>query len=46
MAFKLPDEPSTQESLQCLACAGNQEINKNINSKNKYFNTNIYRYLD
>ncbi len=25
---------------------GNQEINKNINSKNKYFNTNIYRYLD
>mgnify|MGYP001357861301 CR=1 FL=1 len=27
MSYKLPDEPSTQESLQCLACAGNQEIN-------------------
>ena len=27
MAFVLPREPSTQESLQCLACAGRQEIN-------------------
>lgn len=26
MAFVLPREPSTTESLQCLACAGEQEI--------------------
>ena len=26
MAFTLPREPSTQESLQCLASAGLQEI--------------------
>ena len=27
MAFVLPREPSTQESLQCLACAAEQELN-------------------
>ena len=31
MSFQLPNDPETSESLQCLACAGLQEIGNNFN---------------
>ena len=31
MSFQLPKDPETSESLQCLACAGLQEIGSTFN---------------